>query len=259
MFKKLLIALICVFTASFGQMTAREIMIKVDTQPEPKSMVATTDMTLISVKRGKTKERLRRITRHQRNYNQGVFASKSLIRFQHPADVKGTGFLMWEYEKNTDDDQWLYLPALGKVKRIVAREKGENFMGSDFSYEDIGGRDLDDDHFSLLGEERIGTNNCYKIEAVPVDGETSYSKRISWIDKNKWMAIKIEFYDKKNRLQKIMTIDDLKKDGPYWTILKMRMENVQNQHKTIMIITDVKYDTGIKDNYFTERFLMRVD
>ncbi len=243
----------------FGQMTAREIMIKVDNQPEPKSMVATTDMTLISVKRGKVKERLRKITRFQRNYSVGVFESKSLIRFQHPADVKGTGFLMWEYSGDKDDDQWLYLPALGKVKRIAARDKGENFMGSDFTYEDIGGRDLDDDHFTLLGEEILNDNDCFKIDAVPVEGESSYHRRISWIDKRKWLALKVEFYDKKNRLMKIMTLDELRKDGPYWSVLKMRMENVQTGHKTIMVMSDIKYDAGIRDDYFTERFLMRVD
>ncbi len=259
MIKKWMLTLVFILGQLFGQMTAREIMIKVDNQPEPKSMVATTDMTLISVKRGKVKERLRKITRYQRNYSSGIFDSKSLIRFQHPADVKGTGFLMWEYTGDKDDDQWLFLPALGKVKRIAAREKSENFMGSDFTYEDISGRDLDDEHFSLLGEEMLDDNECYKIEAVPVTGKTAYNRRISWIDKRKWIALKVEFYDKKNHLQKIMTIDELRKDGRHWSVLKMRMENVQTGHKTLMNISDIQYDTGIRDDYFTERFLMRVN
>ncbi|MFH1851970.1 MAG: outer membrane lipoprotein-sorting protein [Candidatus Neomarinimicrobiota bacterium] len=241
-------------------MTAREIMLRVDNQPEPKSMIATTQMTLVTVKRGTVKERVREITRHQRNYTSGEFASKSLIRFQQPADVKGTGFLMWEYNDDRDDDQWLFLPALGKVKRIVAREKGENFMGSDFTYEDMSGRDIEDDHFTLLGEEKLGAVDCYKIEAVPITGETSYRRRVTWIDKEKWLAIRVEFYDQKqNNLLKVLTIDELRKNGPYWTVLKMRMENVQTEHKTLMDISDVQYDTGIRDDFFTERFLMRVD
>ncbi len=259
MMKKLFVVFVLAATVSFGQLSGREIMMKVDAQPEPKSMIATTEMMLISVKRGRTKERLRRITRHQKNYQSSEFDSKSLVRFHHPADVKGTGFLMWEYRGDKDDDQWLFLPALGKVKRIAAREKGENFMGSDFSYEDMSGRDIDDDHFSLLGEEELNGVNCYKIEAVPIEGESSYKKRIVWVDPSRWLAIKVEYYDKKDRLLKIMNIDEFRKDGPYWTVLKMRMENVQDNHKTIMDISDVQYDSGIRDDYFTERFLMRVD
>ncbi len=243
----------------FGQMTGREIMMKVDNQPEPRTMIATTKMTLVSVKRGKVKERVRAITRYQRNYDSGTFESKSLIRFLEPADVKGTGFLMWEYTADKDDDQWLYLPALGKVKRIAAREKGEEFMGSDFTYEDMGGRDLDDDHFNLLGSELLNDEDCYVVEAIPIDDNTSYSRRVAWVSKEKWITLKVDFYDKNNQLLKMMTIDEVSKDGRYWSVRKMRMENVQSEHKTLMEINDIQYDTGLQDNYFTERFLMRVD
>ncbi len=259
MLNRLIITGLLIGTQVMGQMTAREIMMKVDNQPEPKTMIATTNMTLVSVKRGKVKERVREIVRYQRNYNSGTFDSKSLIRFNEPADVKGTGFLMWEYDADKDDDQWLFLPALGKVKRIAAREKGENFMGSDFSYEDMGGRDLDDDHFNLVRSELYNDEDCYVIEAVPIDNNTSYGRRIVWVSKGKWIVLKVEYYDKKNALLKVMTIDEVQKDGPYWSVQKMRMENVQNQHKTIMLISNIQYDTGLQDNYFTERFLMRVD
>jgi outer membrane lipoprotein-sorting protein len=247
------------FSFVIGQMTGREIMEKVDAQPEPKSMVATTEMILVSVKRGKTKERRREIIRYQKNYDSGRFQSKSLIRFQYPADVKGTGFLMWEYDNDKDDDQWLFLPALGKVKRIVAREKAENFMGSDFSYEDIGGRDLEDDKYEYLGDEDLNGTPCYMVKAIPNDEDSGYQYRIAWIDRENWILTKVEYYDRKGALLKILTFDKQSRDGPYWSVEEMQMENVQNQHKTIMKITDIQYDTGISDDYFSERFLTRIN
>ncbi len=244
---------------AFGQITGREIMEQVDAQPEPKSMIATTEMILVSVKRGKTKERRREITRYQKNYESGRFNSKSLIRFLYPADVKGTGFLMWEYDSDKDDDQWLFLPALGKVKRIAAREKSENFMGSDFSYEDIGGRDIDDDTYEYLRDEDLNGIPCYIVKAVAKDDDSGYQFRIAWVDMANWILTKVEYYDRKGALLKILTIDKQTKDGSYWSVEEMQMENVQTQHRTIMKITDIQYDTGISDDYFSERFLTRVN
>lgn len=244
----------------FGQMTGRQIMEKVDAWPEPKSMVAKTTMTLISIKRGREKKRVREITRYQRNFDEGKFKSKSLIRFLKPADVKGTGFLMWEYrENNKDDDQWLFLPALGKVKRIAAREKSENFMGSDFTYEDIGGRELNDDEYELLGEEEVNGIDCYKVQAIPKQKDTAYNKRIVWVDKNNFVMTKVQFYDKKNRLLKVLDFLKQHLDGNYWSVLKMKMENMQTEHKTVMEISDIQYDIGVKESFFTERYLKRVE
>jgi outer membrane lipoprotein-sorting protein len=243
----------------FGQITGREIMVQVDAQPEPKSMIATTEMILVSVKRGKTKERRRELARYQKNYESGRFKSKSLIRFLYPADIRGTGFLMWEYDNDRDDDQWLFLPALRKVKRIVAREKSENFMGSDFSYEDIGGRDIDDDTFEYLGNEDWNGTPCYMVKAVAKDDDSGYQYRIVWVDVQNLIFTKVEYYDRKGVLLKILTFDKQSRDGSYWSVEEMRMENVQTQHKTIMKITDIQYDTGISDDYFSERFLTRVN
>ena len=136
-----------------AQPTGREVMEKLDDQPEPKDVVSTTTMTLTKIVRGKERSRIRAITRSQKFYNGGDFSSKILIRFEKPADVKGTGLLMWEYrDSQRDSDHWLYLPALQKSKRIVSNQKNQSFMGSDFSYEDMEGRDLDEDSYNLLGE-----------------------------------------------------------------------------------------------------------
>jgi len=233
-------------------------MEKVDSQPEPDDIVSTTTMTLIKSVKGGEKKRVREVKRYQKFYSEGEFESKSLIRFLKPADVKGTGFLMWEYRQvGKDDDQWLYLPALEKVKRIIARQKSENFMGTDFSYEDMGGRDIDEDTYSLLDEEMVYEENCYKIEAIPVDKGSSYSKRIVWISKEHWLIRKVEYYDRKEKLLKILQIPEVYKEGKYWTLTQLIMENVQKSHKTVLNLSDITNDSGIEDNFFTERFLKR--
>lgn len=254
---KRLIFISSIMSLGLGQMTGLEIMTRVDQQPEPKSVVNRTEMTLIENVRGKIKERKRDITRNIRNYESGKFKSKSMIRFNSPPDVKGTGFLMWEYTGDQEDDQWLFLPALGRPRRIVAREKSSSFMGSDLSYEDIGGRELSEDLYELTGMDLIDGDSCYVIKAVPVDKGSTYNFRIYWIDAKRFILRKLEFYDRKDRLFKIMKIEKFRFDNPYWTTLRMKVENVQTGHQTIMDISEVQYNIGIRDDYFTERYLTR--
>lgn len=242
----------------FGQLTPREIMERVDAQPEPEDVVSTSTMTLVKLVGPKEKQRVREVKRYQKFYTRGEFSSKSLIHFLKPADVKGTGFLMWEYsEAGKDDDQWLYLPALQKVKRIVARQKSEQFMGTDFTYEDLAGRDIDEDTYTSLGEEPVFDEECYRIQATPNEKNSQYSKRIVWVSKTQWLIRKVEFYDTKERLLKILWIPDVQKDGDYWTLNQLIMENVQKSHKTVLDVSGVGYDSRLGDDFFTERFLRR--
>ena len=164
---------------------------------------------------------------------------------------------MWEYRKSgKDNDQWLYLPALKKTKRIISNQKNQSFMGSDFTYQDMEGRDIDDDTYTILGEEELFGETCFKVEAKPVE-KGIYSRRIIWVEKERSILRKVEFFDRKDKLLKMMTIPEVRKDGDYWTILKMVMENIQKPHKTTLEISDVQYDTGIEEDFFSERFLKR--
>ncbi len=255
--KQSLLSLVLLFSLVWGQMTGREIMEKTDAILEPNDAISTVTMSLIKSKKGKTRKRMRQIQRFQVFFDEGEFKSKSLIRFLKPADVRGTSFLMWEYPGEKDDDQWLYLPAMQKVKRIVAREKSQEFMGTDFTYEDMGGRNIDDDTYKLLGEEELYGESCYHVEAIPVKKESSYSRREVWVSKESWMARKVHYFNKKGNLVKILTIPKLHKDGDYWTVDKMVMENVNKSHKTILEMEDVTYDSGINEWRFTERGLKR--
>ena len=106
--------------------------------------------------------------------------------FQSPADVRNTSFMNWSYDKaGKDDDQWIYLPALKKVKRISSDSKSDYFMGSDFTYDDLGDRKLEDDTHKLLREEALDGIDYYVVESVPVDEDYMYSKTITWINKSK--------------------------------------------------------------------------
>ena len=249
--------LLITFSTLQPQVTGLEIMKKLEAQPEPRDVVSKTVLTLTKIMKAKERHRSREITRYEKYFSEGSFLSKSLIRFTKPADVKGTGLLMWEYRKSgKDNDQWLYLPALKKTKRIISNQKNQSFMGSDFTYQDMGGRDIDDDTYTILGEEELFGETCFKVEAKPVE-KGIYSRRIIWVEKERSILRKVEFFDGKDKLLKMMTIPEVRKDGDYWTILKMVMENIQKPHKTTLEISDVQYDTGIEEDFFSERFLKR--
>ena len=249
--------LLITFSTLQPQVTGLEIMKKLEAHPEPRDVVSKTVLTLTKIMKAKERHRSREIMRYEKYFSEGSFLSKSLIRFTKPADVKGTALLIWEYRKRgKDNDQWFYLPALKKTKRIISNQKNQSFMGSDFTYQDMEGRDIDDDTYTILGEEELFGETCFKVEAKPVEKGT-YSRRIIWVEKERSILRKVEFFDRKDILLKVMTIPEVRKDGDYWTILKMVMENVQKSHRTILEVSNVQYDIGIKDSFFTERFLKR--
>ena len=183
---------------------------------------------------------------------------KSIMFFVSPADVRNTSFMNWSYdEAGKDDDQWIYLPALKKVKRISSDSKSDYFMGSDFTYDDLGDRHPTEDNHKLLREETIDGENCYVVESIPKDDEYMYSRTVTWIIKDKWIGLKKEFYDEDEELLKTLTNKKYEKIKGYWTILSSEMHNVQKDHTTKMELANVKLDTGIPANKFTERMMKR--
>lgn len=240
-----------------GQPTGRKIMENLDALLEPRDVVTQLKMTLVSVKGGKERRRSREMTIFEKRYENESFNSKSLIRFSQPAEVKGTGFLTWDRKGSDPDDQWLYLPALKKMKRIRAKEKTRNFLGTDFTYEDLSGRDLDADEYKLLGEDTMNGTDCYRVEAKPKEKNTRYSSRIIWVDKDRWLMKRVEFFDRKGRPLKVLNIPYHVKNGDYWTAIRLVMENLKTRHKTIMEVLKVDYDQGLGNEVFTESFLKR--
>jgi len=240
-----------------AQTTGRSIMEKVDQIKTPQDSQSEIKMTLISTRGGKKRTRSRVLISIEKLYHDGRFHSKSLLLFSQPKEVNGTAFLNWDRIGGEVDDQWLYLPALKKVRRIRATDKSRSFQGSDFSYEDLSGRELDSDRYELIGEDFFNSTQCYKVKAVPLEKNTQYSSRIIWVDKKHFLIKKIEFFDKKNNLFKILDIPDHVKNGNYWTAVKMTMHNVIRLHSTELEVLKVNYDQGLKDNIFSERYLKR--
>jgi outer membrane lipoprotein-sorting protein len=180
---------------------------------------------------------------------------KSFIRFTQPADIAGTAFLSWEND-NADDTQYLYLPALGRARRIVTSQKNLTFVNTDFTYEDMQRRQPEKDNHKLIAEEDYNNFKCYIVESIPQDAGTSqYLKRVSWVDKASSMIVKVNFYDKKGELSKLFQVKELKQESGIWTAMETIMEDLKEGTATLMKVTDVRYNQGLDDEIFTERRL----
>jgi hypothetical protein len=185
--------------------------------------------------------------------------SKSIMFFQAPADVKGTGFLSWQYDDPAhDDDKWLYLPAMRKVRRISGSSaKNENFMGSDFTYDDMGGRNVDEDEHRLLREESLNGSPCWVVESIPLEDDAVYSKTISWIRQDALIPVKVEFYDRMGELLKTLVASDISREDGFWTTRKLEMSNHKRNHRTLILIKEIEYDIAMKESLFTVPSLER--
>jgi len=196
------------------------------------------------------------VTRYWKNYRstKGI-DSKMLLSTEFPPDSRGVSFLIWDYsEKNKPDDLWLYLPALRMVRRISAQDQNDAFLGSDLTFGDMGQRRLDEDTHTFLKEEDYRGTPSYLVESLPREKESLYSKKVSWISKEDWTLLKIDYYDRNKKLLKRQTIDWQTIDDLYvWK--QTRVTNVQNGHRTVFEVEDLRVNIGLKDSDFTERSL----
>ncbi len=182
---------------------------------------------------------------------------KSLTLFNKPRDVKGTNFLSFSHPI-ANDDQWLYLPALKRIKRISSSNKSGPFMGSEFSFEDLSSFEVEKYTYLYLGDEVINSENSYMVEQYPVDKNSGYTRRISWVDKSEYRTHKIDFYDRKNTLLKTLTFSDYKQYlNNYWRADTMVMLNYQNGKSTQLQWSNYKFSTGLSENDFNKNALKR--
>lgn len=248
-----LIMLIIVSTLGLNKamaQTGQEIAEKVYNRSSPENGESDMTMTLIN---SKGKERQRFLHQYFKDYGD---IEKSTMFFKSPADVKNTSFMNYSYDDDRDDDQWLYLPALKKVKRISGGSKDDYFMGSDFTYEDMEKRSPNKDNHILLKTETLEGETCYVVESTPKE-EGQYSKRVAWVIKDKWIPLKIEFYDEDEDLLKVLSITKYEELQGYWIVTTQLMENVQREHKTVIDLTNIKIENGIGDSYFTQRAMAK--
>jgi outer membrane lipoprotein-sorting protein len=208
-------------------------------------------------------KRVREIASIAKLYDGGK-TSKRLIRFLKPADVKGTGLLTYDYEKE-DDDIWLFLPSMRKTRRIVSSEKSKNFMGSEFTYADITPPPVDSFKYKTLKQESEDGTECWVIEVIPktkdVAEENGFSKKIEWIGQKDYTVRKGVYYDSQGKLLKELTatrITEIDPEEHRFMALKRTMVNKQNGRKSTMEVQKHKLSKEMPDKFFTARYLERI-
>jgi len=182
---------------------------------------------------------------------------KSLNKFIKPRDIKGTALLSYEHKLGADD-QWLYLPALKRIKRISSKNKSGSFMGSEFSYEDLTSFEVEKFTYKFLKENTLEGIPCFVIERYPVDKNSGYTKQITHIRKDNYQFKQIDYYDRKGDLLKIGYYGDYKlHKSKYWRVTRIHMKNLQTKKESIVEFTDIKIDIGLKESAFSKRALKK--
>lgn len=201
------------------------------------------------------KERLREMTMLRTDLEDGD--QKFFIYFHRPGDVRDMTFMVWTY-RGRDDERWLFLPAVKVVRRLAADDSRSSFVGSDFTYEDVSGRDVDADTHTLTGEDPCGDGaTCHVVESVPATDTAEYGRKVSWIDTVSFLPVKEEYYDRRGELARVYTADEIREIDGYPTAVRRTMTDVRKGHRTEVAFDEVVYDTGLDDGLFAERSLRR--
>ena len=182
---------------------------------------------------------------------------KSLLSFDNPRDIKGTAFLSHTHSL-TPDDQWLYLPALKRVKRILSSNKSGPFVGSEYAYEDLASQEVEKYTYKWLRDETIEGRESFVIERFPQYKHSGYTRQIVWLDKEMYQPNKLEFYDRKNALLKTLRFLEYQQYlDQYWRPGVMEMTNHQTGKSTTLTWTDYQFKNGLTDRDFDKNTLKR--
>ncbi len=246
------LALTATAGAFAAEPTGEELVQAVYDRPQGADQSGVLTMTLVDAK---GKERVRTIKQISGTFADG---DKKLMVFQSPADVRGTSFMNWSSaDADKGDDQWIYLPALKRVKRISSEGRSDAFMGSDFTYDDLGDRHPSEDTHRVTGQETLNGEEYWIVESVPKDPKELYSKTVTWISKTRSIGIKREYYDKRGSLLKTLTVSKVGEVSGILVIMKTEMKNEQKKTRTLMEFNDVSVNTGLSEDAFTERAMTR--
>jgi len=213
--------------------------------------VSSRSRMVITARDGSTSERV--IDQYSKD---GPNGARTVIVFQRPANVAGTRFLTMD-NASGGSDRWIFLPSLGRVRRIAASESGGSFMGTDFSYEDISSveRDVSLDTHTLLREETLNGRLCRVIQSVPLDNSYLYSKTVTWIDKENNIIYKTEMYNRRGELVKIMEMLDFRDIQGRATPMQTKIATVGAGTSTMIYMEILKYDEPIPEGVFTTAYL----
>lgn len=240
------------------QLAGKDIVDKSNNVPSGNTMQYIANLTLTD-KNGKIRER--EISYYEKKIDNGQ-TTKSVVVFTTPKDVAGVSYLSFEYkeiagEKKKESDDWLYMPAMKKVRRISGSNKTDDFMGTDFTYEDIGTRSISKDTYAVKADETVNGRLCYKVECTAVDTSEKNPFRVLYIDKENFMLQKGEYYDRQNKLQRELVCSDIQQLDGFWTCSSMTMTNVQTNHTTLLALNNIQHNTDLKDAMFTVAALER--
>lgn len=208
---------------------------------------------ILKTRRGQESRRRMRV----RTLEVAEDGDKTLVIFDEPKDVQGTALLTFSH-KSGDDDQWLYLPALKRVKRISSSNRSGPFMGSEFAYEDLSSQEVEEFTYRYLRDEDLDGQPTYVIERFPKDPKSGYTRQVVWLDQEAYRALKIDYYDRKETLLKTLEQSEFQQYlGRHWRPGRMHMTHHQNGKVTDLLWTDFAFKTGLKDGDFDRNSLAR--
>ena len=246
-----------------AELTATEVMQLYDERYDGDSSVAEVTMVLID-------RRDRQRVRDLRIYSKDQGAdSKTLSLFETPADIRGTAYLNFDWDDTErDDDSWLYLPSLQRVKRIASSDTSDSFLGSDFTYADINGFEIDMYDFEFISEsEIIDGQECWLIEAVPkpqfkesAEESTGYSKMRSWISKENYLQLRGQVWELRGNRIKYFTASEIEQIDTIWTIKRLQVVTTRNErqeHASVLQINSIDYNVDVEDSLFTTESMQR--
>jgi hypothetical protein len=211
-------------------------------------------------RQGRARERVLSTLGMKGGAGRAVPGDRSLTRFTYPNDINGTGFLVWE-DPDADDERFLYLPSLGRVRRIAGSETQDSFMGSDFTYEDIGGREFNDYTYTLLDESARWTapdgssHDVYRLESRTRDPKAKFPRVVSLVRKDNFVVVRGEIHNRRDELQKVFDVKRLERVSGIWTVLEMAMADSLQNTRTELVVEKIEYNVGLTAADFSRRAL----
>jgi len=192
---------------------------------------------------------------HNRSLEIENDGDKTMIIFGHPRDVKGTAFLTYTHSIRPDD-QWLYLPALKRIKRISSSNKSGPFMGSEYAYEDLASQEVDKYSYKYIRDDVYEGRKVFVVERYPAYEHSGYTKQIGYIDQEMYQPLKMVFFDRKSAKLKTLLFQDYRLHlNKYWRANKMRMENHQNGKSTDLVWSNIQFRNGYNEKDFNKNSL----
>lgn len=246
-----------------AEYSAEEVMRRVDEREAGDSSVS--DITLVLIDR-RERQRIRNLKLYSKNYGEDT---KTLSLFESPADIRGTAYLNFDWNDSLrDDDSWLYLPALQRVKRLASSDTSDSFLGSDFTYADINGFEVDWYDYSFVNEsEMIGGEDCWVIEMIAksefkdrAEEATGYSKMQSWVSKEKFIQLRGQFWELRGNRIKFFTASEVELVEDIWTVKRLQAITTRNdrqEHASILQIKSIDYNVDVADELLTTQAMQR--